>query len=48
MDDVFDWVDECFEFELTFYLSKSDINKLCKKYDIKLGIRNRSKDEEDY
>ena len=47
MDDVFDWVDECFEFELTFYLSKSDINKLCKKYDIKLGIRNRSKDEDD-
>ena len=28
--------DECFEFELTFYLSKSDINKLCKKYGIKL------------
>lgn len=47
MDEVFDWVDECFEFELTFYLSKSDINKLCKKYDIKLGIRNRDKSEDD-
>ena len=46
MDDVFDWIDEFFEFELTFYMSKSDIKHFCKKYDINLGIRDRDRSEE--
>ena len=45
--DVFDWVDDCLKFELTFYMSKTDINALCKKYNIELGIRDRSNDKDE-
>lgn len=41
MDRMFDWVDECFSFEICVYTSKSELNKLAKKLNVDLNIRDR-------
>lgn len=41
MDRVFDWVDACFNFEVHVYTSKSELNKLAKKFGVELNIRDR-------
>ena len=41
MEKSFDWVDECFSFEVCVYTSKSELNKLDKKLNVDLNIRDR-------
>ena len=48
LDQIYDMVDEKFEFKITVYMSKSNLNKFSKLLDTDIEIRDRSRDEEIY